>query len=55
MRVSRDARTGVVTIEMASSEFTETVEWLEAVDPTDGATKDWRAEHDRVMPTVEED
>lgn len=41
-------------ITMTPSEFTETVEWLETVDPHDGATKDWRREHDRIMPVESE-
>lgn len=43
-------RSGRVTLTMTPDEFTETVEWLESVGPHDGATRDWRAEHDRVMP-----
>jgi hypothetical protein len=54
MTVEYDARRGRITITMTPNEFTETVEWLETVDPSDGATNDWRAEHDRVMPHEDE-
>lgn len=48
-------RRGRVTIVMTVSEFTETVEWLESIDPDDRATKDWRAEHDHLMPPRNEE
>lgn len=54
MIASLDHRRRVVMITMTPSEFTETVEWLETVDPHDGATKDWRREHDRIMPVESE-
>lgn len=44
-----------IEIKMTLDEFRETVEWLEGVDPRDGATKDWRAWLDTVdPPDVEE-
>lgn len=39
-----------VTLRMTLVEFRETVEWLETLDPSDGATQDWRAELDHVDP-----
>jgi hypothetical protein len=44
-----------VHLEMSEDEFRETVEWLEMVDPHDRATKDWRAELDRLFPPEEDD
>jgi hypothetical protein len=44
-----------VEIKMTLDEFRETVEWLEGVDPHDGATKDWRLWLDSIdPPSVEE-
>ena len=43
-----------VTITMTPTEFTETVEWLECIADHDGATHEWRREHNRVMPRVDE-
>lgn len=39
-----------VTLSMTLVEFRQTVEWLEGLDPYDGATKDWRKELDRIDP-----
>jgi hypothetical protein len=55
VRATRDYRWNVlaggrVTVEMTLTEFRETVEWLEMIDPHDGATRDWRAELDRIDP-----
>lgn len=50
-----DARTGRITLLMDRDEFTETVEWLEMVDGHDGATLDWRKEHDRLFPSSPQD
>lgn len=44
-----------VTLTMSATEFTEMVEWLESLAGEDGATRHWRAEHDRVMPRPEEE
>lgn len=52
MRVERyfNRRPYDVEIRMSLDEFRETVEWLEAISPHDGATRDWRAELDRIDP-----
>lgn len=55
MNVTRDYRSGTITITMAPDEFTETVEWLELASPADGATADWRKWHDEVMPPAAAD
>jgi len=41
-----------VEIKMTLAEFRETVEWLEIVDPNDGATKNWRAWLDEIDPVM---
>jgi hypothetical protein len=51
MRASYDFRDRTVRVAMSRREFIETVEWLETVDPHDGATKDWREELDRLFPS----
>lgn len=53
MRVERyyfNRRPRDVEIRMSLDEFRETVEWLETICPQDGATRDWRAELDRIDP-----
>lgn len=40
-------------IVMTRDEFRETVEWLEVVDPSDAATREWRKELDRIDPPAE--
>lgn len=56
MIVTRDYRRGGgINIKMDVDEFVETVEWLEMVDPRDGATRDWRKALDRVVPPNEDD
>jgi hypothetical protein len=55
MRVYRDFRRrgsyDEITISMSLSELRETVDWLEGIDPSDGATKDWREWLDQVDPS----
>lgn len=56
MRASIDyrGRPRMVTLTMPLTEFRETVEWLEAMDSQDGATREWRAELDRIDPPEDE-
>lgn len=53
MNVSRDFRTGRVSIEMSLDSMRETVEWLELLDPRDAATQEWRAAYDEIAPREE--
>lgn len=56
MIVKRDYRLGGgVMIKMTADEFRETVEWLEMLDPHDGATQEWRQALDRVDPPKSEE
>lgn len=51
--ITRDYRDDTVTWTMRLSEFREHVEWLETIDPDDGATKDLRAALDRLDPPAD--
>lgn len=55
MRASVDWRQREVTLTMNVSEFVETVEWLELIDPDDGCTREWRAALDRIAPVASEE
>ena len=52
VEIDRRDRWTPVHLRMTEDEFRETVEWLEGLAPEDGATKDWRAQLDRLFPEV---
>lgn len=55
MYATRDYRRPyTITLTMGLDEFRDTVRWLEELDSQDKATHEWRAELNRIDPSVDD-